>query len=160
MTAFHGFGTLVLIASETLLILDITAIPFSAFDVKLGEVAVTGDPYHLWVEFHHSNFIRRFSFSNSKGQKRGMGKFQFVRGIMQNCLKLESTCTISFLSARFAVVGVARLLALVNAAFGPRPEAARFALPAVAPGVEVVGRVLDLVAVPRAGVVATCKAPA
>lgn len=58
MTAFHGFGALVLAASETLLILDIAAIPFPAFDVKLGEVAVTGDPYHLWVEFHHSNFIR------------------------------------------------------------------------------------------------------
>ena len=40
------------------------------------------------------------------------------------------------------------LLALVHAPFLPRPEAARLALPAVAPGVEVVGRVLDLVTVP------------
>ena len=64
------------------------------------------------------------------------------------------------MSARFAVVRVTRLLARVPAAFGPRPEAARFALPAVAAGVEVVGRVLDLVAVPRAGVVATGETPA
>ena len=52
------------------------------------------------------------------------------------------------------------LLALVHAPFRPRPEAARLALPAVAPGVEVVGRVLDLVTVPRAGVVATGELPA
>ena len=65
MTAFHGFGALVLAASETLLILDIAAIPFSAFDVQLGEIAVTSDPYHLWVVYH-SNIIHRFSISVSK----------------------------------------------------------------------------------------------
>ena len=68
MTAFHGFGALVLTASEAFLlalILDIAAIPFSAFDVQLGEIAVTSDPYHLWVVYH-SNIIHRFSISVSK----------------------------------------------------------------------------------------------
>ena len=47
----------------------------------------------------------------------------------------------------------------VPAPFGPRPEAARFALPAVAPGVEVVRRILDFVAISRASVVAASEAP-
>ena len=50
MSTLHGFGALILTASEALLlvlILDIASIPFAAFDVELGEVAVTGDPYHL-----------------------------------------------------------------------------------------------------------------
>ena len=44
MSTFHGFWALVLTASEALFfgfIFDIAAIPFSAFDVQLGEVAVT-----------------------------------------------------------------------------------------------------------------------
>ena len=80
MTAFHGFGALVLTARETLffvLILDIAAIPFSAFDVKLGEVAVTGDPYHLWVEeihqstfkFHPSVFIQQFKRAKARNEE-------------------------------------------------------------------------------------------
>ena len=52
MSALHGFRALILTTSETLLLLvpDIAAVPFSAFDVQLDEVAVTRDPYHLLEE--------------------------------------------------------------------------------------------------------------
>ena len=54
MSALHGFWALVLTTGETLLLLapDIAAVPFSAFDVQLDEVAVTRDPYHLLEEVH------------------------------------------------------------------------------------------------------------
>ena len=54
MSALHGFWALILTTSETLLLLvpDVAAVPFSAFDVQLDEVAVTRDPYHLLEEVH------------------------------------------------------------------------------------------------------------
>ena len=67
VSAFHSLGALVLTAGEPLLLigvrlLPLAAVPLSALDVQLGEVAVAGDPYHL-RGVSQSAQVSRFRFA-------------------------------------------------------------------------------------------------